>query len=162
MMVIKRETPILLIRYNRYKKYDFVKEHSRCLTSKHNAWMLKAGKRMPEKKSTEIMRGGWVILRSPKRDGGVYCLAHVVSMFYGEPNPSMHFPDYYYEMLSDNSLWMFGSLAGTWFEIDSFHFVKETFKDHLQLLSNKKYVEDVIRSTRSATLYVELDEDMII
>ena len=161
MIEIKKGTPLLLVRYNKYKKYDFVQEHEKCLGSKHNAWMLKTGKRMPEIKLKEIMDGGgWLILRSPKSSGGIYCLAHVVSTYYGEPDLSMHSPDYYNEMMVDDSLWMFDSLVGTWFEIDSFCLVNDDFKNHLQLISNRKYVEDVIKTTRSATLYVELDADV--
>lgn len=161
MVVLKKNTAILLFRYNNYKNYDLIKEHKEKLSKAGSVWVLKTGKYMPETKVKMIMEsGGLMLLRAPKKSGGGYTYAHIKSVYAGTPKKDMNYPEYYNEMLMDDSLWIVDSLDGTWFEIDMLADVPSNASEHIHLLSNGKLVEDVIKTTRSAMMYVTSDSDI--
>lgn len=148
----------LLLRYNNYKKTDFIQEHLACLKSTDHVWILKTGKQLPQAKIKMVLdNGGVVILRAPQSAGGKYYLAHIVESFNGDPSPDMEFPEYYYDMLDDENLWTVESVSGTWFKVDQIEDMPEEAIIHLRLISNGKLADEVIKTTRSATMYVSRD-----
>ncbi len=123
--------------------------------------MLKIGKMIPESKLSELYHdGGYLILRSPKSDGGKYYLLTIKSAFNGATNGQMLFPEYYKEMLEDDNVWLMDDMTGTWFEVSRIKELSKEYSSHLTLVSNGKKVEDVLNSTRSSMIYVVSDIEL--
>ena len=157
-MNVENGTKMILIRYNIYKNNDFISEHKLILSAQEHVWILKTGKEIPETKlHAYVGDGGYLVLRSPKSQGGNYYLAHVVDSYNGEPKRDMKYPDYYHEMIDDEKLWMIDSLAGTWFKVNKIERINDSTVSKLRLISNGKNVDEVIRTTRSTTMYITCD-----
>ena len=68
-MIIKKNTEMLLFRFNNYRNHPFIKAHQEVLNEDGYVWMLKIGKRSSVAKIQAIIDcGGWLVLRSPKAD----------------------------------------------------------------------------------------------
>lgn len=159
-MRVKSDQKMLLIRFNNYKSTDFICEHNKCIQDNHHVWTLKTGKMIPIVKMQSIIDdGGFVVLKAPKSSGGKYYLAHARSSFNGVPTREMVYPDYYKKMIADENLWMIDTLEGTWIEIDQISALSDEIIQHIKLISNGKLADDVIKTTRSATMYVTSDID---
>lgn len=160
MMRIKSNQKMLLLRYNNYKSTDFICEHSKCIQENHHVWTLKTGKMIPKDKIQSVIDdGGFIVLKAPKSSGGKYHLAHMRSSFNGSPTKEMVYPNYYEKMIADENLWMIDSLEGTWIEIDQIANLPNEAIPHIRLISNGKLADEVIKTTRSATMYVTSDID---
>ena len=48
-MIIKKKSPILILRINNFHSFNFIEEHSKVLKSVGDVWLLKTGKLIPEK-----------------------------------------------------------------------------------------------------------------
>ena len=53
-MIIKNNTPMILFRYNNYKKKDFINEHKNVLNTNDYVWMLKLGKKSSIEKINKV------------------------------------------------------------------------------------------------------------
>ena len=49
-MILKANSKVLVLRFNNYKKWNFIEEHTRILNSTKYVWILKAGKYIKEQK----------------------------------------------------------------------------------------------------------------
>ena len=160
-MGIAKNQKMLLLRYNEYRKYDFIKEHSAILRQNGYVWLLKVGKSLPDKSVDSIMKcGGWIVFRGPKARGGRLYIAHCREYFNGLPDGNMKYPRYYEEMIEDEDTWFVDDLYGTWFCIDYLEERTLDISSHLFLLSNQKSVIDVLNATRSSVMYVFCDIDI--
>ena len=160
-MFIGRNQKLLLLRYNEYRKYDFMKEHGEILKKNGCVWLLKVGKPLPEKSMDSIMEsGGWIVFRGPKARGGKLYIAHCREYFNGLPNEKMKYPQYYEEMIDDEDTWFVDDLHGTWLCIDYLAEKTSEISKHLFLLSNQKSAIDVLNVTRSSVMYVFSDVDV--
>lgn len=145
------------MRFNSYKDNDFIGTHSNIINSIGAVWMVKLGKKIPEK-SLEmfIAAGGHLILKAPKSDGGRYYYAHMKEYHIGEPKSNFTYPEYYQVMIDEMCDF---SLDGTWICIDSIKSFDAKLIDHLYL-RNGKTLADVVNKTRTATFYVSSDRDL--
>lgn len=154
-MTIEANKAMLLIRYNNYKKTDFIEEHNKVIASNGYVWMLKTGKTIVEAKLKKVLEETDILLlRAPKKDGGKYYITNIEEYRYGDSEAGMKFPKYYKNLVEDEALWEIDSLSGTWLKIGPIREMPKEVVSKFQLISNNKNIEDVINSTRSATLYV--------
>lgn len=159
-MVIEANKAVLLIRYNNYKKTDFILEHNKIVSDKGYVWMLKAGRKLVESKLLKVINEtGVVILKAPKNSGGNYYYAKIQDYRFGIQSRDMISPDYYKILVDDESLWQIESLDGTWLKIGEIKPLSINVIERFKLISNGKKVDDVIRSTMSSTLYIQNDRD---
>ena len=158
--MIKKNSPVLLLRYNTYQDFDFVKTHSEILKAVGSVWLLKLGKQIPESSlNTFLENDGNIILKAPKKKGGYYHYAHMIGYHVGKPSEDMIYPDYYRKMVRDSYEY---TLCGSWIKIDYLELLDFDVLGHFYLIKNGKPMVDIINSTRTATLYVESDEDITI
>lgn len=160
-MIITQKKKMLLLRFSNYKHFDFVSEHKKVLSENGYVWMLKIGKRIPDKRLTEVFNEpSALILKAPKDAGGKYYVAVVERTVNSSPTDGMVYPAYYNELIDDENMWIADSLDGTWFCIVSMEQLPDEMVSHLRLSSNDKAVEDVLSKTRSATVYVYSEDDI--
>lgn len=151
---------ILLLRYNNYKKVDFIDAHQSVIVENGFVWMLKIGRKLPVINLQSIVDGSRkIILKAPKKFGGKYYKVDLLDFYNGDALDDFCYPEYYREMLEDDSVWMMDSLSGTWLKVKNFIQLSDNDISKLRLLSNNKLVEDVIKSTRSTVLYVYVSDE---
>ena len=161
--MITANAMILVMRINDYKKYSFITEHCCIMQKSGHVWMLKAGKRIPEAKMSQVINdGGNIMLRGSKASGGKYYYAHAAEVKYGIPDASMTFPDYYNMMVADPSLWSFDSLDGTWLKLSLLQEVDPGLLEHIRLVSNGRTVDEAMRSSMTSFVYARSEDDLII
>ena len=154
-----REEKILLLRYNRYKRSNFIEAHQRIINEKGFAWMLKIGKRLPAISLQSILDGSkTVILKAPKGDGGQFYKLDLLDFHNGDALSDFCYPEYYKEMVEDEDVWMLDSLAGTWLKVKNIIQLSDADINKLRLVSNDKLAKDVLNRTRSAVLYVYISD----
>lgn len=158
-MVIEAGKSALLIRYNNYKKTNFIEEHNKVVETNGCVWMLKAGRRLVDKKIDKVINeSALLILKAPKSSGGEYYYAEVLDFRYGDREKKEDSPAYYENLVEDERLWQIESLTGTWLKVGEIKPLKKSVIEKLRLLSNGKRVVDVINSTMSSSLYVCSDK----
>lgn len=158
-MVVEAGKCILLIRYNNYKKTDFVEEHNKVVGTNGYVWMLKAGRRLVDNKINRVVNeSALLVLKAPKSAGGEYYYAEIFDFRYGDQAKKEESPAYYKNLVEDEQLWQIESLTGTWLKIGAIKSVNKSKVEELKLLSNGKSVVDVINSTMSSSLYVYSDK----
>lgn len=160
-MVIKENTPMILFRYNNYKKRDFIKEHKNVLKNNNYVWLLKLGKKSNVKKIEDIKNhGGYLLLRAPKSDGGKTYITKFIDTSESEPKDGVY-PEYYNEILDeDNYIYWDKSLQ--WFKIK---LIKEFNNENMEkiVLSNgKKPVNEIIDNTMTAFMFVENSSEIVL
>ena len=159
-MILKANSKVLVLRFNNYKKWNFIEEHTRILNSTKYVWILKAGKYIKEHQIEDVLRnGGNLILKEPKKDGGKYYYLHICDFYNGNVEDEFNFPQYYYEMLDDYEYYTMEELSGTWIKVDYLKQL-ENGLDRLRLISNDKGLDETISSTRSALLYAYSNTDI--
>ena len=152
-MIIKKDSPILILRVSSYRSFDFVGEHSKALEQGNGVWLLKTGKLIPEKALNSIIEaGGVIILRTPKKQGGQWYLSSFDQYHIGKPTLEMNYPSYYKLLCAQ---WEIDSLYGTWLHIYDLHEISENMVSHLALCANAHSVLEVINTTRTAYLYAK-------
>lgn len=158
-MVVEAGKCALLIRYNNYKKTNFIEEHNKVVSTNGYVWMLKAGRRLVDKKIEKVINeSALLILKAPKSFGGEYHYAEVLDFRYGEQEKKGESPAYYKNIVDDEQLWQIESLTGTWLKIGAIKPLDKSKAEEFRLLSNGKRVVDVINSTMSSSLYVCSDK----
>lgn len=157
-MVISAGTEMMLFRFSNYKRYKFIEEHEKIIKGKGYVWMLKNGKRSSIQKIKDVQdQGGWLILRSPKADGGVGFLAHFTEISENDPKDAV-VPTYYSELLNDENLDMNYGGKHQWFKIDSIKHLNSEISENLILNTSGNRVADVIDTTRTAVMFVHNDK----
>ena len=160
-MKVEAGKAVLLIRYNNYKKTNFIEEHNKIACSKGYVWMLKAGRKLVESKLSKIKNeSSLLILKAPKGDGGEYYYSEIMEFRYGDQIQKDESPEYYGKLVGDEKLWQIESLDGTWLKLHAIKPLDEDIVEKFKLLSNKKKLIDVIGSTMSSAMYVYSDEDI--
>lgn len=146
---------ILLLRYNRYKRSNFIEAHQKIINEKGSVWMLKIGKRLPMISLQSIMDGSrTIILKAPKRDGGQFYKLDLIDFHNGDVLSSFCYPKYYEEMVEDENFWLLESLSGTWLKVNNIIQLSDADINSLRLVSNDKLAKDILNRSRSAVLYV--------
>lgn len=160
-MVIDVNTKMLLFRFSNYGKYSFINEHRKILNDNGYVWMLKLGKRSSiEKIMTIIKNGGWLVLRSPKACGGTSYLAKFSKISEEEPSDAMY-PKYYNEILTDcNEEFYNPNAVYQWFKLDRIEELSEENAETLVISQTRKKVNEVIRTTRTAVMFIENDKQI--
>lgn len=161
-MVIRAKTRMLLFRYNNYKKHSFIDEHKGVIKHAGFVWMMKIGKRTNTDKISDILSdGGFLVLRSPLRDGGGFYLCKFTDVKEKLPDQGAYVPDYYTEILNDEE---FYGRDHQFFKVDWIVPMPEMHSSKLVLQLNGKNVNDTIKRTRTAIMFVmneseiEIDE----
>lgn len=156
-MVVKANKEILVVRFSQYKKVDFIEEHLKLIRKIGNVWMLKIGRKIPEKSLKNVLsENGMILLKAPKKVGGKYYLAMVEEYHNGLPKDSFVYPDYYKEIIED----CFGfSLEGTWIKVNCIKEMPKDLLNNFQMSKNGKPLENVINSTRTSVLYAVCNKD---
>ena len=159
-MTIEKDTEMLLFRFKDYKGYLFIKEHCSVLDKKGYVWMLKLGKRTSIDKLKSIRRnGGWLILRSPKSDGGKSYLAKFTQVSEDIPQNAV-FPAYYKEILDSvdtDELYDMNKPSFQWFRLEYMAPISDNVASSLVVVKTGKKVDDVISTTRTAVMFVKND-----
>lgn len=151
--MIEANKPVLVIRYNCFKDFDFILEHCKLLQEGGHVWMLKVGKKIPITSLENFEEaGGQLILKSPKRLGNRYYYAHMTKYKHGSPSADMKFPSYYHAMTEESYDY---TLDGTWLQIDDLFEISDKDVDYFHLIKNGAALRDIINATRTSTLYVE-------
>ena len=162
-MVLTQGNTCLLIRYNTYHDYDFILEHQKIIQQVGYVWMLKLGKKIPEKSVRRVINsGGTVLLRAPKKEGGGLYAAQILDVQYSIEEKA--YPTYYNEILSNSMselLYNMHASEKTWLKIVNLNPIDDIYKTHFRLQKNGKPLLDVLDSTRTAVMYVYPDIDML-
>ena len=105
-MELKKGTSVLVIRFNNYGKYDFIKEHQRLIDANGYTWMFKVGRPIQGPKMDAVMRqGGYLILKAPKASGNGYYLTKILASKTGKKPSDCVYPSYYQMMVDDDRIW---------------------------------------------------------
>ena len=154
--MIEAKKPVLVVRYNCFRDFDFIDEHSRILQEAGHVWMLKVGKKIPLLSLRNFEEaGGHILLKSPKKLGNRYYYAHMVQYRHGSPGEDMCYPSYYHAMTEESYDY---TLDGTWLQFDKLFEINDESIDHFHLIKNGAALRDIINATRTSTLYVESDK----
>lgn len=160
-MVIEAHKAAFLIRYNNYKKTDFIEEHNKVVDENGYVWMLKAGRKLVESKLSKVFNDtAMLILKAPKSAGGNYYYTQIFDYRFGKLEADMKSPEYYNKLVDDEKIWQIDSLEGTWLKISRIQRLSNEIAKEFKLISNNKYIDDVIGSTMSATLYIQSDKTL--
>ena len=175
MIEIKQGADLLLLRYNDYKKYDFIEEHQKIIDEHGFTWIYKIGRSITKRKLKKVMNeSGQLLLRSPKTKGGKIYISPILEYAYGMPKNDYVFPEYYQELVADDREWRMQSLEGSWLKIGTIEEVPIEESKKIRLISNGKPVLEVLDATMSSMLYVryfntsyngkeeQLDEDSVL
>lgn len=156
-MTIETNTEMILFRFSNYKKHSFIDEHQAVLEKEGHVWMLKFGRKTDYKKLQSIIRsGGWLVLRAPKADGGRNYLAQFTDV--QEDNPTdKSFPAYYKELFENSQERFYEESSRQWFRLVFLKPIHNDKATSLVISKTGKRVEDVIKVTRTAVMYVRND-----
>ena len=157
-MTIEANTEMILFRFSNYKKQSFIGAHLAVLEKEGYVWMLKFGRKTDHKKLQAIIQsGGWLVLHAPKADGGRSYLAQFTEV--QEDNPvDMVFPGYYKELFeSPDDRFCLEESSRQWFRLVSLKPMHNDEVASLAISKTGKRVEDVIKVTRTAVMFVRND-----
>lgn len=157
-MTIEKNTEMVLFRFNNYKKHSFIDEHQDVLEKDGHVWMLKFGRKTDYKKLQLIIRsGGWLVLRAPKSDGGKSYLAQFTDVQEYDP-ADMSFPAYYKELFeTTDDRFYFKESSRQWFRLVSLKPLHNVEAASFVISKTGKKVEDVVKATRTAVMFVKND-----
>lgn len=147
--MIEKNAEMLLFRYSEFKHYDFIKEHKAVLAKNGYVWMLKSGRKSnPDKLSSIIEQGGWLILKQPKNAGGKYYICQFDAVQEYEP-ADKSYPDYYKEFVSERLT------NEQWFRLISINEMPDIEVDKIVLCKNENKVIDIIGTTMTSVMFVK-------
>lgn len=124
--------------------------------------MLKLGRRINPEKVHEIAEnGGWMVLRMPKADGGSSYLAKFIDMQEKPPKDDCY-PEYYKEFLEnkDEEFLYYGDSQKQWFKITFCQPISSSEASSLVVSKNMKSVDDVVKTTRTAVMFIQNDSQI--
>lgn len=151
-MNIEANKKMLVIRFNTFQNFDFIKEHTDLINMNGYVWIYKVGKMIPGNSLDSILsESRKIILRAPKKDGGKYYLASLKEYSNGAPPMDVNYPKYYSEMIDSEFM---SSLNGTWLKISEIRLLGSEEVDVLYLCKNDKSLDEILNTTRTSTLYV--------
>ena len=163
-MKINAGTKMLLFRYKNYKHHEFIKEHMSVLNKNDCVWLLKAGKRTNISKLRSILKeGGWLLLRAPKAEKGVYYLSRFEEISEEKPTDDIY-PNYYHEILeADYDEDVFGyEPVYQWFKLVFLKKLNPKYNNAFLLSNTEKNITEIIPTTRTAVMYIKTAKDIII
>lgn len=159
-MIIKANNPTLVLRYTQFQRYSFIKEHEGVIKKEGYTWMLKTGRKIPLSSLNNICQsGGFVVLKAPKKAGGMYHIAVISEYKNGMPDTLFKYPEYYKELTNETNI---HPLEGTWLRVDRIIELPSEYIENLLLCRNHNKVVDVISATRTSVMYAYFDIDVII
>lgn len=156
-MKIEKDSLMLLFRYSNFRGYSFVEEHRKALKEKKYVWLLKLGKRSSVEKLTNVLNsGGWMVLRSPKAEGSRSYLCHFTEVSEELPKTNCY-PDYYKYVLAEakENEYLNPNQYYQWFKVDLLKELGEKEAAQLYVANNKKFVDEVIGTTRTAVMFIK-------
>lgn len=152
-MVIPIGTRMMLFRFSNYKQYSFIDEHLKTIENKGFVWMMKIGKRTNQEKLNAIMGdGGFLILRSPIKDGGKFYICHFTEIKEDTIENYEYVPSYYAEIMDDIDFY------GRGYQLFKVLWIKplpDAYAEYLVLQLNGKRVSEIIKETRTAVMFVK-------
>jgi hypothetical protein len=151
MLIIPKDTDILVLRVNNFQNFNFIEEHSKVLCYNNSVWMLKVGRPLAHK-SIEMVKdkGGILIIKEPKKTGGTYYACHIEEIHNGMNSNKYVYPNYYAILESEGFI-----LSGTWLNITGMLPIPETLLRNFELSNGRKKMADIVNSTQSPILYVQ-------
>ena len=159
-MIIPEKTQMLLLRYSNYGKNNFIEEHLKVIRESGFVWMMKIGKRTNIIKINEVLeQGGYLVLKSPKRDGEKYYLARFVEVKECPPDDDNHTPKYYTDIYRDGLL---ADASAQTFKLVEVTELNDELVRTLRLKLNGKPVSEVIKETRTSVMFIENDKELIV
>ena len=126
--------------------------------------MLKIGKRSSVAKIQAIIDcGGWLVLRSPKADGGKSYLTKFSEILEEEPL-DMVYPEYYTEILDneDDEDFYNPNAVFQWFKIEMILELNDNDANNLVISKSDKKVNEVIGTTRTAVMFIKNSTDITV
>lgn len=155
-MIIKKNTEMLLFRFNNFKRFSFLQEHMSVLKDSGYVWMLKLGRQSNMDKIKGIKDcGGWMILRAPKAEGGSSFLAKFSEVEDKTPADGIY-PAYYHDILGGNAEdFYYSDTSKQWFRIEKIRPITDKETATLVISKTGKKVDDVIKTTRTAVMFVK-------
>ena len=164
-MTIAAGTEIILFRYSNYGNYSFIQEHRSVIERIGYVWMLKIGKKSSVEKITTIKEsGGWMVLRSPKSEGGISYIASFSEFSETFPD-ELRCPEYYEEIIhgvNDDEAINFTKPTFQWFKLNSILRLDENMSKNFVVSKTGKSVDEVIDTTRTAVMYIKNVKKMTI
>lgn len=160
-MTISENTEMLLFRFSNYRKYSFIKEHKLVLDENGYVWMLKMGKRSSISKLLTVKEaGGWLVLRSPKAEGSMSFIAKFSNISEDVPE-SCVYPKYYSQILkNEDENYNNFNTTYQWFKIEKLIEMKESDVKKLVIAKTGKSVDEVIRTTRTAVMFIRNEQEI--
>lgn len=157
-MIIHANEKLLVLRFSTYKKYDFIEEHRKIIDATGSVWILKIGRKVPNKTLAEIQsKSAGLILKAPKVAGGKYYYCKMINSLNSKPTDEMEFPSYYRQLMKD-MYWF--SMDGTWIKVAEFVELTNEEVAELKLLSNNRSLDEVFTETRTTMLYAYTSKDI--
>ncbi len=151
-MHIDKHKKMLLFRYSNYRRTDFIAEHNKVISKNGYSWMLKAGKKSSTDKIDRVLAdGGYLILKSPIKEGNNYYVAIFDSFVENNPDDKNGYPEYYKYFMDD----MYDALAYQWFRIRGIYRMDASQADKIVLQTNNKRIPEVLETTRTAVMFVQ-------
>ena len=151
-MQIDMHKKMMLFRYSNYRRTDFIAEHKKVISQNGYAWMLKAGKKSSTEKIDRVLTdGGYLILKSPVKEGNNYYVAIFDSFMENTPDDKNGYPEYYNNFMDD----MYDALAYQWFRIRNIYRMEAVEADKIVLQTNNKKISEVLETTRTAVMFVQ-------
>lgn len=156
-MHIEANKNLLLFRYSNYRRTDFIGEHLQVIHKYGYTWLVKAGKRTSVEKIKKMMSdGGFVILKSPTKDGNKYYAAVCTEFLEDTPKEGEPFPLYYNDFLND----LYDVTTYQWFKVVDIYRIKEDQVDGMVLHQSNRKIVDVLGTTRTAVMFLNSTKDI--
>ena len=152
-MIIPIGTRMLLFRFNNYKNYAFIDEHTRIIKHSGYVWLMKAGRRTNTDKLRAVLDdGGYLVLKAPIKAGGDYYLCRFEDLKENEPDDFDHVPSYYHELIDVID---YSEKSCQFFKVTWIIPLPADQVDSLILQSKEKQVAEIIKETRTAVMFIK-------
>lgn len=159
-ILIKKNTPMLLFRFNNYLDYSFVEEHKRILENEEYVWMMKTGRLCKQSRLDNVTENGaYIILKAPKKDGNKYYIGRYLEVVNYLPDDEQCMPAYYKHMKENVDLI---GLEIQNFKLCTIEKVKNKDIEKLVLSINSRKVSEVISETRTAVMFIYNTETLLV
>lgn len=158
IVVILKNTEMLLFRYSNYKKLRFIDEHTKIIHSAGYVWMMKMGKKTSAEKIKNIIKNdGYIVFKSPIAEGNRFYIGRFIEFSETLPEDDDHMPSYYSEIVNDENFW---EAPTQYFKLIDLVPLEEKYVSSLHLKINNKKVLDVINETRTAVMFIKNHVDI--
>ena len=158
--LIKKNTPMILFRFNNYLSYSFIEEHKKILENEEYVWIMKTGRLCKQSRLDNVTEnGGYIILKTPKKEGDRYYIGRYTDVINYFPDSKRCMPVYYNQMRENGDLI---GLEIQCFKVNNIEELKNKEIEKLVLSINNRKVSEVISETRTAVMFIYNTETLFI